>query len=156
MKAPGLAQAFARALARDQRERYDSVADFCAELMPYFGSPRQGVTALGALCNELTSDLLDEKSENVRETTRELRAVRQERRSRRVRPARGARGWVILILALLAFLAATTALLTVLTPALVTQLFGDKRLAIGLISLGALILISMILLLVRAASRRKG
>ncbi|MCL2324626.1 MAG: serine/threonine protein kinase, partial [Actinomycetia bacterium] len=155
MKAPGLTEIFARALARGPHERFDSVAEFCEALRPYFGDAGQGVSALRELCRELIADGSGEDADDAREAARALRVARQERRARKVRPSRGARGWAVLTLALLALLAATTFLLDLLTPALITQLFGDKRLQVGIISLSAFILICMILLLIRAASRRR-
>ena len=163
MQAPGLTETFARALARDPVQRYESVAEFCAELAPYFGDAQTGVLALRDLCTELSDDADTEDDgeaegdDALSERARAVRAARQDRRARQqaVRPARGALGWLALILSLLAVAAAVVALATVFTPRLITQLFGDKRLAIGIGSAGFFILVSMIMLLVRAAMRRR-
>jgi len=153
----GLTEVFARALALDPRERFGSVAEFCAELAPFFGSPSEGVAALRELCAELTDDEPDDVDDTAQQQAVALAQARQERRARdrAARPRRGFLGWTALLLSLLAVLAAATALVDVLAPGLVTQLFGDKRLVIGVGSVIFFILVSMIMLLIRAALRRR-
>ena len=161
MRAPGLTDVFARALARDAKARYASVAEFCAELAPYFGDPQQGVNALGEICRELTEDAEGEATPAgdaaESEDARALRAARQKRAARKqaARARRGPLGWLALALSLLAVLAAATALADALTPGLITQLFGDKRLVVGIASVSSFILVSMTMLLIRAALRRR-
>ena len=165
MRAPGLTDIFARALARDPQQRYESVAEFCDEVAPYFGNPQRGVAALRELCHELREDTEDTASADAGTSADSaaykdalaLRAARQQRRARKqaVRPRRGALGWLALLLSLLGVLAAATALADVLTPELITQLFGDKRLVIGIASVSFFILVSILMLLIRAALRRR-
>ena len=157
LSAPGLTEVFARALARDPRERYGSVAEFCAELAPYFGSAAAGEATLRELCEELTADDPEDPDDQTQEEALAVHSARQERRARKqaARPARGFLGWLSLLLSLLAVLAAAIALIDVLVPALITQLFGDKRLAIGIGSVSFFILVCMILLLIQAALRRR-
>ncbi|MCL2331949.1 MAG: serine/threonine protein kinase [Actinomycetia bacterium] len=164
MRAPGLTDIFARALARNPIARYDSVAEFCAEIAPYFGSAQQGIATLRGLCQALADADSEEEADDTpddalvaRRGALALRAARQERhaRARGARPARGALGWLVLLLSLFAMIAAATALTDLLAPELITQLFGDKRLVVGVGSISFFILVSMITLLIRAALRRR-
>ena len=164
LRAPGLTDVFARALMRDPAQRYDSVADFCAELSPYFGDPAKGVGSLRELCRELTADDEDTFDDDAqaaqdaaRSDARAQHGARQQRRAskRGAQAPRGASGWLGLTFSLLAVLSGATALAGLLTPNLITQLFGDKRLVIGVASVSFFILVSLAMLLIRAAHRRR-
>jgi len=162
--APGLTAVFARALARDPQERYGSVAELCAELRGYFGDSAQGTRALAALACELSGDnegadgaLGGAPEEELRQRALDARNARLQRRAQRrqARPLRGALGWLALLLSLLAVLSAALALSCLLAPGLFTQLFGDKRLVVSAGSTGFFILVCILMLLTRAALRRR-
>ncbi len=155
MRAPGLTDVFATALSRNPEERFDSIADFVEELLPYFGDSSIGTHELKELVSNDLSEEIDEDADEAskNEQARAARLRRQEQRDqkRSQRPRRGCLGWFSLILGLLCVVAAALVLLAFTTP----QLFGDKRLYLAASAGGFFILVGIVWLLIRTTLRKR-